>query len=112
MSSTEVGAIASAVYALALLPKSLWKADKYRIKPIFQHLSPPGGIFILGVFYKRLANGPDIFGDNGFSFGQIPINDTLIADTPLIRGAVGFTCQICLDVYCIRACCTVNCLAV
>ncbi|MBH69093.1 MAG: MFS transporter [Rhodospirillaceae bacterium] len=82
MSSTEVGAIASIVYAAAAFTQiAVGRAiDKYSIKPIFLIFVAGQAIFLyLGV----MATGWLMVGVAVvimvLVFGQIPINDTLIA---------------------------------
>ncbi|MED5473973.1 MAG: MFS transporter, partial [Pseudomonadota bacterium] len=82
MSSTEVGAIASVVYALAAFTQIVVgnAIDKYRIKPIFLAFVAAQAVFL---YLASFTNGWLMVLISlvimVLVFGQIPINDTLIA---------------------------------
>jgi len=82
MSPTEVGAIASVVYAIAAFTQiAVGRAiDKYSIKPIFLVFVAGQALFL---YLAALATGWVMVGISVaimvLVFGQIPINDTLIA---------------------------------
>ena len=82
MSSTEVGAIASVVYALAAFTQIVVgnAIDKYRIKPIFLAFFAAQAVFL---YLASFTNGWLMVLISlvimVLVFGQIPINDTLIA---------------------------------
>ena len=103
MSATEVGAIASFVYASAAFTQVLVgrAIDKYSIKPIFLALVAGQAVTL---YFAIMADGWSMVAIGilvmVMVFGQIPINDTLIARyTPDEWRGTSLFCKICFVFY-------------